>query len=143
MFSKACEYGVKAMIFIAQNNEENSRVSLKEIAGEIKSPVAFTAKIMQILTREGLLISGRGAAGGFSLAAPAKKISLAQIVNAIDGNHVFTGCGLGLDKCDATKPCPVHDQFAVIRDDLARMLHSTNLLALSKGVNKGLSFLTR
>ncbi|MDX5338917.1 MAG: Rrf2 family transcriptional regulator [Cyclobacteriaceae bacterium] len=143
MFSKACEYGIKSMIFIAQYSERESRVSLKEIAGEIKSPVAFTAKIMQILSREGLLDSSRGATGGFSLAKSAKKITLAQIVSAIDGDKVFTGCGLGLEQCNAIKPCPVHEKFAGIRDEISLMLHSTSLLELSEGVTKGLSFLTR
>lgn len=143
MFSKACEYGIKAMILIAQYSAKNERVSLKEIAGEIKTPVAFTAKIMQIMSREGLLISARGAAGGFLLASSSENITLAQIVKAIDGDQVFTGCGLGLEQCNALKPCPVHDKFAKVRDELASMLHSTTLQELSEGVTKGLSFLTR
>ncbi len=143
MFSKACEYGIKAMIFITYFSEKGTRVSLKEIAGEIKTPVAFTAKIMQILSREGLLISTRGAAGGFLLATSADKITLAQIVSAIDGDQVFTGCGLGLEQCNALKPCPVHEKFAIVRDELALMLHSTSLMELSEGVTKGHSFLTR
>lgn len=143
MFSKACEYGIKAMIFIAQCSEQNRRVALKEIAGEINSPVAFTAKIMQILSREGLLNSSKGAAGGFELSAPAAKITLAQIVSAIDGDQVFTGCGLGLDTCNPSKPCPVHDKFAAVRNQLSQMLRSTTLSELSMGVTKGLSFLTR
>lgn len=143
MFSKACEYGIKAMIFIAQSSEKEIRVSPKEITREIKTPVAFTAKIMQTLSREGLLDSTRGATGGFLLATSAKKITLAQIVSAIDGNKIFTGCGLGLEQCNALKPCPVHEKFAVVRNELSLMLHSTSLLELSEGVTKGLSFLTR
>lgn len=143
MFSKACEYGIKAMIFIAQENEKPGRVSLKEIAGEINSPVAFTAKILQILSREGLLISSKGPTGGFNLAAPAEKVTLAQIVSAIDGDSIFTGCALGLQKCSGEKPCPMHSQFAIVRDQLAAMLHSSNLSELALGLKTGVSFLTR
>lgn len=143
MFSKACEYGIKAMIFIAQAGEGGRVVSLKEIAGEINSPVAFTAKILQTLSREGLLLSTKGAAGGFQLSSSPAKINLVRIVSAIDGNGVFTGCGLGLEKCNALKPCPVHFKFAKVRDELAEMLRTTDLEELSSGLKEGLSYLTR
>ncbi|MDZ7845357.1 MAG: Rrf2 family transcriptional regulator [Owenweeksia sp.] len=90
MFSKACEYGIKASICIAQKQSNNQRVGLREIAKTIDSPVAFTAKILQILTRAGYLISTKGPSGGFVLAYPARDISLAEIVAAIDGDAIFT-----------------------------------------------------
>ena len=143
MFSKACEYGIKAMIFIAKAVKKQDRVSLKEIASEINSPMAFTAKILQILGREGLLVSYKGISGGFDLALPAKQITLARIVMAIDGNRVFTGCGLGLEQCNARKPCPVHYKFANVRDNLADMLETTRLDELVIGLEEGVSFLVR
>ena len=57
MFSKACEYGIKAAIFIAINSYEGRRVSPKEIAEEINSPQAFTAKILQDLVRNNIVFS--------------------------------------------------------------------------------------
>ncbi|GAA0892676.1 Rrf2 family transcriptional regulator [Fulvivirga kasyanovii] len=143
MFSKACEYGIKAMIYIAQAGEGGRLVSLKEIAAEIQSPVAFTAKILQLLSREGILLSTKGAFGGFQLAAAADKINLAEIVKAIDGDRVFNGCGLGLKECNALKPCPVHFKFAAFREQLADMLQTTNLHELAAGLKKGVSFLYR
>lgn len=143
MFSKACEYGIKAMIYIAQAGDGGGRVSLKEIAAEIKSPEAFTAKILQILSRDGLLNSSKGASGGFQLSTAPELINLAEIVKAIDGDHVFTGCGLGLNECNALKPCPVHFKFAKVRDQLADMLHTTNLNELAMGLKNGVSFLAR
>lgn len=140
MFSKACEYGIRAMIYIAQPHAEN-RVSLKYIAEATKSPVAFTAKILQILTRDGILISAKGPSGGFSLSADADRINLAQIVRAIDGDEIFVGCGLGLPKCDASKPCPVHFKFAAVRDELAIMLHNTTLKEMAEGVDAGKVYL--
>ena len=67
MFSKACEYGIKATIFIASNSYEKQRVSLKEIAKEIDSPEAFTAKILQNLVRHKIINSVKGAYGGFEI----------------------------------------------------------------------------
>ena len=63
MFSKACEYGIRAAVYIAHQSMEGRRVSLKEIAEKIDSPVAFTAKILQQLSRNGIVESIKGAGG--------------------------------------------------------------------------------
>ena len=60
MFSKACEYGIKASIFIALCSYKGVRVSLKSIAKEINSPEAFTAKILQDLVRHDVINSVKG-----------------------------------------------------------------------------------
>ncbi len=142
MFSKACEYGIKASIFIAINSFENKRVSPKEISEEIDSPTAFTAKILQALVRHNIIDSVKGAYGGFEI--DKKKISsikLAQIVNAIDGDKIYKGCGLGLHTCDEEHPCPVHDKFKVVRTELKDMLENTNLEQLALDIKSGVAFL--
>ncbi|MGB0369618.1 MAG: RrF2 family transcriptional regulator, partial [Flavobacteriales bacterium] len=63
MFSKACEYGIRATLFIAQNAAESNRVSLKEISKKINSPEAFTAKILQQLARNKIIVSYKGPHG--------------------------------------------------------------------------------
>ncbi len=67
MFSKACEYAIRAAIFIASESERGRRSSLKDIAREIDSPEAFTAKTLQKLTRSGIIVSTKGAQGGFEV----------------------------------------------------------------------------
>ena len=143
MFSKACEYGIRAMIFIAQRSQAGERVGIKEIAARIESPEAFTAKILQSLSRENFLHSVKGPRGGFELALPAEKISLAQVVKAIDGERVFEGCGLGLRECSEIKPCPLHNEFAKVRDQLSKMLRQSTLAELAEGLHKGQTFLVR
>lgn len=145
MFSKACEYGIKATLYIAEqalNSEKKTGV--KDIAKAIDSPEAFTAKIMQILSKNKIVNSSKGPSGGFYI--PKKnleKIKLSAIVKAIDGDQIYVGCGLGLSQCNAEKPCPVHDQFKVVRDELANMLTKTSLLELATGLDSGLTFLKR
>lgn len=142
MFSKACEYGIKASIFIASNSYEAKRVSLKAIAKEINSPEAFTAKILQDLVRHKVINSVKGAYGGFEIDKEnIQHIKLYHIVNAIDGDTIYSGCGLGLQKCDENHPCPVHDRFKSIRDELKYMLENTNLEELALDVKSGVSFL--
>ncbi len=142
MFSKACEYGIKATIFIAVNSSENRRVSPKEISKEIDSPQAFTAKILQALVRNGVVKSVRGAYGGFEIEKD--KIAttkLSQIVYAIDGDNIYNGCALGLHTCDENHPCPVHDKFKIVREELKNMLENTSLEKLALDIKSGVSFL--
>lgn len=142
MFSKACEYGIKASIFIAINSYEGKRVTPKEISKEINSPQAFTAKILQALVKHHIIISFKGAYGGFEIdKSKIKTIKLSQIVDAIDGNEIYSGCGLGLESCDENHPCPVHETFKSIRNNLKNMLETTTLEELASGIKSGTSFL--
>ncbi|MFK7783305.1 RrF2 family transcriptional regulator [Psychroserpens sp.] len=142
MFSKACEYGIRASIFIAKNSYEGRRVSPKEISTEIDSPQAFTSKILQDLVRHNVIKSVQGAYGGFEIDKnDISTIKLSQIVEAIDGTSVYSSCGLGLKECNEDHPCPMHDKFKSIRNDLRDMLETTSLDELAKGLKKGDAFL--
>ncbi|WP_339887892.1 Rrf2 family transcriptional regulator [uncultured Flavobacterium sp.] len=142
MFSKSCEYGIRATIFIASKCCENRRVGLKEIAIAIDSPLAFTAKILQILSKNKIINSTKGVNGGFEIFQKnLKSINLMQIIEAIDGNSVFLGCGLGLENCSDTHPCPVHNEFKVIKAELKSMLENTTLEKLALNLKSGSFFL--
>ena len=144
MFSKACEYGIKATIFIAVKSEQDTRVSLNDIAREIDSPVSFTAKILQTLVKSGIIDSVKGPSGGFEIKkSKAGKIKLSKVVLAIDGDSIYKSCGLGFQNCNDNKPCPLHYKFIKIREDLKKMLEETSLLDLSNDINSGLTFLKR
>lgn len=144
MFSKACEYGLKAMISIATKSAKGQRTNLKEISKNIDSPEQFTAKILQQLSRNKLIHSVMGAHGGFEIREDEmKKLKLIDIVKTIDGDKLFVGCGLGLKECDANKPCPIHHRFIGVRNDLTKILSETSLLEMSNDVNGGLAFLNR
>ncbi|MEP7259030.1 MAG: Rrf2 family transcriptional regulator [Flavitalea sp.] len=83
------------------------------------------AKILQDLSRKGLVQSVKGSNGGFFLEEGSKKNTLADIVMAIDGDKLFTGCALGLKNCSEKKPCPLHDEFKIIRKQMHDMLQSS------------------
>ena len=82
MFSKSCEYAIKAMIFVAQKSKAGTRVALREIATGTDAPEHFIAKIMQELSRKKLLHSIKGPNGGFFMDDDDLKTSLADIVKA-------------------------------------------------------------
>jgi Rrf2 family protein len=144
MFSKACEYSIRATIYVAAQSLNDQRASLKAIAKEIGSPEAFTAKIMQQLVRTDIMFSVMGPTGGFQMDKNRiDEVKLSMVVNAVDGDSIYRGCGLGLPKCDASRPCPVHDKFAKIRDELQEMLEDTSIYELATGLEVGMTYLKR
>jgi len=144
MFSKSCEYGIRASLYIAQQSQLNKRSGIKDIAKGIDSPVAYTAKILQQLVKHRIVNSIKGPSGGFGInISDLDSIKLSHIVSAIDGNSIYNGCGLGLKACNALKPCPMHESFTSIRNDLKKMLETTSLKLLVSGLDTGLTFLKR
>ena len=142
MFSKACEYGIRAAIYIAQQSMQNRKSGLKEIAEAIDSPEAFTSKILQTLVRHQVICSEKGPSGGFAIdLQKLESVKLSHIVKVIDGDGIYKGCGLGLKACNEERPCPVHDQFKEIRNELRNMLETTSVLHLAFGLREGLTFL--
>ncbi|MRJ08856.1 Rrf2 family transcriptional regulator [Ornithobacterium rhinotracheale] len=138
MFSKTCEYGIRATVFIATQSLKQKRVRLKEIAKEINTPEAFTAKILQDLAKHDLISSVKGPYGGFEISlTDLKKIKLSQIVDAIDGDSIYNGCGLGFKECGKHNPCPIHDKFKAVRKKLKQMLENTTLHDLAVKVESG------
>jgi len=142
IFSKACEYGIKATIYIATQSLEDHRANLKDISTEIQSPEAFTAKILQVLVKNNIITSVKGALGGFEIEkSQMKRINLEAIVMAIDGGFNETLCVLGLKECSQKHPCPVHDKYKHIKSDLKSMLQNTTLFEMSSGLKEGLTCL--
>jgi Rrf2 family protein len=143
MFSKACEYSIRAMIFIAQKSKNGDRVGIKEIAKGIQSPEHFMGKILTDLSRKGLVLSIKGPHGGFYMNDKCLKTTFADVVTAVDGNGLFKGCGLGLKFCSEANPCPIHDEFKIVRNKLQSMLETTRIGEFNESLEKGQVFLRR
>jgi len=143
MFSKTCEYAIRAMIYVAQKSKDGNKVGIKEIAAGIDSPEHFIAKILQDLGRRKLLQSAKGPNGGFYVDADALHCSLADIVKVVDGDKLFTGCGLGLKQCSESHPCPIHHEFKTVRRDIQQMLENARLGEFTEELEKSLTFLKR
>jgi Rrf2 family protein len=137
MFSKSCEYAIRAVIFICTKKEVNKVVKIQEIAEAVGAPVYYTSKILQQLSRLKIMGSLKGQNGGFYMGQEHKEIRLIDIVNAIDGDKIFNGCALGLSQCSERNPCPLHAQFKSIRKEIKDMLESTTIHDLSKNLLKG------
>lgn len=141
MFSKACEYGIRAILYVAANSNEKKRVGIAEICEQIAAPSHFTAKVMQTLSRRRLVSSQKGMNGGFFTDETQRNRPLIDVVNAIDGNVMFTGCAMGLRNCSSEHPCPVHNQFMHIRRELTELLQNNSIGELADKYNSGAAFL--
>ncbi|MBL7873627.1 MAG: Rrf2 family transcriptional regulator [Cyclobacteriaceae bacterium] len=141
MFSKACEYAIRAALYISIKSVGGSKLGIKEIAKEIDSPEPFTAKILQTLSREKIISSIKGPNGGFYLDPKANPIPLNAIVKAIDGEDVLHSCSLGLKVCSDASPCPIHNEIKKYKEHLRKIMKEKTIQDLAKELASGKTFL--
>ncbi len=137
IYSNACAYAIRALSHLGMLRP-NGYVLLDELCEGTDLPRHFVAKIFQDLVRHGLLISAKGRGGGFALAYPATKITLYDIVEAVDGVRGLDQCVVGMSKCDDDQPCPQHDQWKSLRTNIRSFLEKTTLDKMSKTLDRKL-----
>src|SRR4051812_42766020 len=118
MFSKTCEYALRATIYIAQKSSEEKKLGIAEITHAIDSPKHFTAKILQLLTKGNIISSIKGPNGGFYITAKARQLPVKAVLVALGEYIILEKCVLGLKECSETKPCPLHAQYKLIKPQL-------------------------
>ncbi len=121
IFSKKCEYGLQAVLYLAAQHK-GEVISSDEIAKKLNIPKEFVSKILQSLTESGIIDSRKGKAGGFFLAKDPTRIRLIDIVAAIDGLGMFNNCVLGFPNCSPDNPCPLHSKWGELRNKAYNML---------------------
>lgn len=139
MFSTTCHYAFQAMLYIAYHHSDDQNIELKIIAEKQEIPKHFLSKILQMMVKKKLLISMKGPTGGFRLNKDPEEISLIEIVDATDGLGVFTQCGIGFKKCNDDKPCPIHNDFKKVRNQVKNLFESTSLKQMVEDVKNGKS----
>ncbi len=140
MLSYTCKAAVKAVLFLATKNGE-IKCSIKEIAEAIQASEHTAAKMLQQLAKQGIISSTKGPSGGFFITAMQLQAPVIEIVSAIDGKNIFTECGLGLSKCSATHPCPIHYQYKEAREKIKLLFEKTTIQDLSLKLKKGQAFI--
>ncbi|MBS4072989.1 MAG: Rrf2 family transcriptional regulator [Algoriphagus sp.] len=137
MFSQATKYAIKAVIYIWTQSLEDRKVGAKEIGAKIDAPEAFTAKILQTLVRAKVIGSFKGPTGGFFVDETLAQVTLKDVIKAVDGDHLFSGCSLGLPKCSEKNPCPLHFEVVKVRKEMDHMLTFKSIKHLAVEVIKG------
>ncbi|MEZ4932238.1 MAG: Rrf2 family transcriptional regulator [Saprospiraceae bacterium] len=117
MFSKTCQYAIRAVLYLAVHTSDKN-AGVNELAEALNAPKHFLAKILQQLSKHGLVSSIKGPNGGFFMGEKNLKATLEDIILCIDGPDVFTGCVMGLPQCSGENPCPLHVQANAYRQGL-------------------------
>jgi len=141
MLSLTCKTAIKAVIYLASKYDSGNNAGIKEIAEQINASEHTVGKLLQTLVKCDVINSLKGPAGGFYITKLQLKKPIISIVEAIDGDQVFKQCGLGLSKCSATHPCPLHDQYKQGRDILENLFRKNKIADLCEPVNSGLAHL--
>lgn len=125
LFSTKAEYGLRAIIKIAQAEKEKP-LSLSQISKEEGISLAYLEKIVGTLKKAGLVKSIRGASGGYSLAKPVDKISVKDIVSALEGSLSPTRCSLLKFSC-GHKNCCAKKVWHVLEENIEKTLEGLKL----------------
>lgn len=131
MFNKETEYALRSLVYIQTQNYKGMRPGIDEIASGIDAPRFYTAKILQRLVRQGFLSSLKGKGGGFYFDANKPDKTLKELVIAVEGGSIISGCGFGLKQCDCNNPCPLHEKYAEIRDAFDKLLSTETVQSLA------------
>ena len=135
--SSLADYAVVTMCAAARHCGAG-RVSASELARETGLPQPTVGKLVSLLVRAGLLRSARGAGGGLQLARPAAAITLADIVEAVEGPIVLTACLQGTRQdCALEASCSVRPHWGVVNDALRGALADVPLTRLAAPALKG------
>jgi len=126
--SKKADYGLIALKHLALHADTS--VSAREIALEYRIPAELLAKILQRLARKGILVSQQGTRGGYVLARDPAKISIVDVIEALDGPIGITPCERG-SSCEQLERCSVRDPLMAVRAKMVRILGDTSIYELA------------
>jgi Rrf2 family protein len=134
--TRTADYGVRVMSRLA-GAPLGSRMTVAELAHESQSTVAFTGKILQRLVGARLVVSHRGFEGGFELARSADKITLLDIVQALDGKLCLNDCMPDGAGCERASNCAAASVWLRAQEALAAVLGAQSLDRLAAGQQMG------
>ncbi len=112
LFSTATAYALRALAALP---EDGSYCLAKNLASQLELPGPYLAKILQGLVQADILESVRGPRGGFRLVRPAHRITVGDVVTAMEGPNAMDGCVMGFPTCGGDHPCPLHDAWAAVK----------------------------
>jgi Rrf2 family protein len=138
VISRTAEYALRAVVHLAAQTDESSSETVGQVAVGTRVPAGYLAKVLQNLSRAGLIASQRGLGGGFRLVRSAHDISIYEVIQAVDPMERIRTCPLGLE-AHGTNLCPLHrrldDAMEMIEEQfrtttIAELLTDTSLVPL-------------
>ena len=126
--TREADYAVRCVLYLAR--KANGITPVNEIAKAMHIPKSFLAKILQRLVKAGIVISGRGISGGFSLAKKPENISILDVVKAIQGDSAINICAIDKKMCRLSNTCSVHPVWVELRGIIEKRLQKENFAKL-------------
>ena len=127
---KTSEYAIRALTYMAL---QDSLVSVRRLHEELGIPRKYLAMLLHKLARAGLVESIQGVRGGYRIALPRERITLADIIEVVEGLENYQRCILGYPQCSDEHPCPLHRFWKRHRDELWKLIHEVTLAVLAAG----------
>lgn len=127
MFSKTFAYALRATTYVTNKGREDRKVNLEEMVSFVQLSPHYLGKIMQELVRKGILYSTKGPGGGFWIDSEKAKLTIYELLNAVDGEQVANSCIMGKLKCNSSIPCPMHEEYANSKRRLFALMKKTTL----------------
>lgn len=137
MFNKETEYALRGLVYIQVQNVRDRRPGITEIAKEVETPQFYMAKILQRLTKHGLVQSSKGRGGGFYFDKNKPELTLMEVIQFTEGTELFTSCAIGLKKCSDVNPCPMHERYAEIREKIQQMVTEESIQSFADKIVNG------
>jgi Rrf2 family protein len=128
--SKKADYALLSMRHLAAHHDRGA-MSSRELAETYDIPTELLAKVLQKLVRGRLLLSVQGIKGGYALARPAAQISVADVIQAVDGPLTVTACSDTDHSCDQYSKCNIRDPLHRIKDRIVAALAATSVAELA------------
>jgi Rrf2 family protein len=112
LFSTATGYALRALAALP---EDGTYCLAKNLSSRLGIPGPYLAKILQGLVQGDILESVRGPKGGFRLLRPSHRITVGEVVAALEGPDALEGCIMGFPTCGCERPCPLHDAWSAVK----------------------------
>jgi Rrf2 family protein len=128
--NKTTEYAIRVLLHLAQHGD--TPCSTNTLHQQLDIPYKYLGRLMKNLTDAGFLNSTRGKAGGYRLARDKAKISLHQVIEAVEGVDDFQHCILGLPECSDSDPCVMHERWGKERERIRKMFANVSLKDLAR-----------
>ncbi|MCP4460344.1 MAG: Rrf2 family transcriptional regulator [Cytophagales bacterium] len=134
MISNKCKYAFRAVLFLSVESNDTNKIGIVKLAEGLKIPTPYLGKILQELVAKNVISSVKGPGGGFFLTDKDLQAPLINIIGAIDGLGYFENCGLGLEDCSDSHPCPIHNDFKIARNHLKTVFSNKNIQKLAEEI---------
>jgi Rrf2 family protein len=126
------DYAIRCIYYLA--GKEKEVIMVDEISREMKIPKSFLAKILQRLSKAGIVNSYVGIKGGFYLARKPQKINLYDVITAIEGPVAMNRCTVDKRSCSLSKTCMIHPIWIEVRSEIEQILKKSNFHKIRSSV---------